>query len=104
MKLKKCRGDLKESEENRILSEKMMQDFKKETHRYRVSMLESKQKLLSEKRKEALSSDCVKIKKLLENLEEVENNNSNLQKVIMVDQESIINSLKKEVHSSANSN
>lgn len=91
---------MKESEENRTLCEKMMQDFKKKTHQYRLGMLESKQKLLLEKRKEALSSDCVKIKKLLENLEEVENKNSELQKVIMIGQETTINKLKKEVYNS----
>ena len=91
---------MKESEENRILCEKMMQEFKKETHQYRLSMLESKHKLSLEKQKEALSSDCIKIKKLLENLEAVENDNTKLQKTIMVDQEVTINNLKKEVKNS----
>jgi hypothetical protein len=89
---------LKISEENRILCEKMMQDFKKETHLYRLNMLESKHKLLAGKQKEALSMDCMKIKKLLENLEDVENENSTLRKAIMVRQESTIKKLNKEVY------
>ena len=88
---------MKTSEKNRILCEKMMQDFKKKTHLYRLNMLESKHKLLAEKQKEALSMDCMKIKKLLENLEDVENENSTLRKVIMVRQESTIKNLNKEV-------
>ena len=87
---------MKTSEKNRILCEKMMQDFKKKTHLYRLNMLESKHKLLAEKQKEALSMDCMKIKKLLENLEDVENENSTLRKVIMVRQESTIKNLNKD--------
>ena len=89
---------MKDSEENRVLCEKMMQDFKKETHQYRLRMLESGKKLQLMKRKEPLSSDCIKIKKLLENLEEVENENRELKKAVMVGQETTIYKLKKEVY------
>ena len=96
-KLKNCRSDLKRSEDNRKLCEKMMQDSKIEVLQCKKLVLEYKKKLLLERRKHGSSIECLKIKKLLENLEEVENDNDKLQKVVMVDQRSTINKLKKEV-------
>lgn len=96
-KLKNCRSDLKKSNESQRLCEKMMQDYKIEVFRCRKVMLKNKKNLLLERQKHGSSIECLKIKKLLENLEEVENDNNKLQKFVMVGQESTINKLKKEV-------
>jgi len=76
----------------------MMQDYKIEVLECKKAMLENKKNLLLERRKKGSSIDCLKIKKLLENLQEVENDNNKLQNVVMGGQESTINKLKKEVH------
>jgi len=82
----------------------MMQDYKIEVLECRKVMLENKKNLILERRKKGSSIDCLKIKRFLENLQEVENDNNKLQKVTMVGQESTINKLKKEVQLSNHTN
>lgn len=94
--LRQYRQELKASEESRLLCETMIEQLKDEAYRRRRSA-ENKRKTAERSKDHGPSADCVKIKELLEVLEQVEGDNTRLRRDIMVDQQTTIKKLEKEV-------
>ena len=94
--LRQYRQELKASDETRLLCEKMIEQLKEEAYCRRRST-ENKRRTVERRKDHGPSADCVKIKELLEILEQVEDDNTRLRRTIMVDQQANIKKLEKEV-------
>jgi hypothetical protein len=94
-KLLQCRQELKESAETQLHNERIIQQLKDAAARKRC--LADKKRKAAGVKEHGPSADCVKIKELLESLDQVEGDNTRLQSSIMVDQQTTIKRLEKEV-------
>lgn len=89
---------LNTNEESRLHLTKIIEKYKDEAYR-RCRSAANKSKAAERQKDNGRSVDCLKIKKLLETLEQVETDNTRLRNIIMVDQQSSIHKLQNEVNS-----
>lgn len=95
--LRHYKQELNENEESRLHFTRIIEKYKDEAYRRRFSGANKRK--AAEQQDNGRSVDCLKIKKLLVTLEQVEADNTRLRNIIMVVQQSSIQKLQNEVDS-----